>query len=110
MKRNPASPSKLQPRKAPGFRLDSNVSRLAGLQIGHRPGQHLLDLGEGGAVRDQALLRHPVAEEIVLGRERLGIVIGDPADRRVDRKGDRDHVVERGHEIDVADWCSGNGC
>ena len=39
---------------------------------------------------------------IVLGRKRLGIVIGDPADGRAHGEGDRDHVVERSHEIDVA--------
>ena len=43
------------------------------------------------------------AKEIVLGREGLGIVICDPANRRADREGDRDHVVESGDEIDVTD-------
>ena len=76
--------------------------RPAGFEIGQPPGQHLHDPGEGRAVRDQALLRHPIAEGVVLDRKRLGIMVGDPADGRVHRKGDCDHVVERSHEVDVA--------
>ena len=77
-------------------------SRLAGLEIGQRPGQHLLYPDEGRAVRDLTLLRHPIAEGIILDRKRLGIVVGDPADGRVHRKGDRDHVIERSDEIGAA--------
>ena len=85
-----------------GLRHDLEDGRLARLEIGQAATQHLPQLDERRAVRDHALDRRPVAIEIVLRRQRVGIVIDDAADGRVHREGDCNHVIESRHQVHMA--------
>ena len=93
-----------------GLRADLKGGRLARLDIGQCAAQHLPHLDERRAVRDQTLIRRPVAVKIILRRERLWIMIDDAADRRVHGEGDRDHVIESRHQIPHGNGCSGSDC